>query len=330
MKITTPYYEVHDEGLLSKQFIAKERDFIDILNIHEIHNLGIKGSGIKIGVIDTGIDENHIEISKNLKGYIDVTGEGKELNYTFDDIEDNPILIRDVVMHGTHVLSTMSGWKNMVGVCPEAEFYHAKALKNDGSGSDKTVVKAGDKLIEKFDVNFLSLSLGGNSYSPLLAKAVKRWTSKGVIVFCAAGNDGKHIDFPAAFPETIGVAALGFDTKWYVAPFSSPSTKDGEVNIATLGIKVRAAIPYGGYEKLSGTSMACPIACGCAVLWASAKKASTRKKILEIYDKTSLKNFPKELVGSGILQPNIFVNRRVQSTIHPKLIWLNKLFYKLF
>jgi len=330
MKITTPYHEVHDDELSSKGYISIGTDFIDLLKIHEIHDLGVRGEGIKVGVIDTGIDENHVEISKNLKEYIDVTGEGTQLNYTLDEIDDNPLLLRDVVMHGTHVLSTMSGWKNMIGICPDADFYHAKALKNNGTGSDLTVVKAGDRLVNEYGVNFLSLSLGGNSYSSIFEKAVKRWTKKGVVVFCAAGNDGKHIDWPAAFSETIGVAALGFDTKWYVAPFSSPSSKDGEVNIATMGVRVRAAIPYGGYEKLSGTSMACPIACGCAVLWASAKKASTKKKILQIYDDTSLKLFPKELVGSGILQPNIFVSREDKQVIHPKLSWLNKLFYKLF
>lgn len=296
------------------------------LGIENVHKT-TKGKGVKVGVIDTGIDESCLELQRSLKKYIDVTGEGTTAP--------------PHVIHGTHVSSSIVGYNKIVGVAPDAELYHIKALRNAGGGTSRDVSKAIDLLTDTYQVDIINMSLGSDGLSRVIKQAIDRATQKGVIVVCAAGNDGKHIDYPAALYNTIGVAAVGFNLEWFTPAFTSPSQGEREVDVAAPGVHIKAAISKDKngrerYGDLSGTSMAAPIITGSLALLFSHMGKVSREDIIRILDETSFmpRGFRHSIVGAGIIRPEdvlrIQPNDLVCPPIHPYLESINKLLFTYF
>ncbi|TWT38706.1 Major intracellular serine protease precursor [Blastopirellula retiformator] len=115
----------------------------------EIRKRSGAGEGIKVGVVDTGVDETHPEVQESLVDARDFSGS-----------RSGPV---DVDGHGTHVASTIAG--KHVGVAPRAKLYIAKALGDNGSGSDRAVANAIFWLIDQ-GVDIINMSLGSPSPSP--------------------------------------------------------------------------------------------------------------------------------------------------------------------
>jgi len=319
-EIRLPYFEVNEE--FSSLTFEKVGWHIDKLNIERVHQI-TRGEGVRIGVIDTAFHTDNPELQRRVIEYIDVTGEG--------------LSAPQRVIHGTHVASTICGWVNMVGVAPDAEIIAIKALRNSGGGTGKDVADA-ILLAYNKGCQIISLSLGSDSLSRDMKNAIDFVTEKGALVVCAAGNDGQKIDYPAALPNTIGVAALGYSDNWFVADFSSPGTDEHEVNIAAPGVDIVAAANSTQYKSLRGTSMACPIVSGVLALLLSVQGTKSFEEGLRLFESTALKldNFHPRRVGAGIVNPvQMLDNGEIVEApekecpkIHPALAWINKLLLK--
>lgn len=316
--IRLPYFRVEEKfNTLAFQKVGWH---IDRLNLEKVHSI-TQGEDVIIAIIDTGVDETHPELGRSLLEVIDFTGEGLE--------------VPEDVVHGTHVATIISGWINMVGVAPQAKIISYKGIFNKGWGEPDNIARAIRHAVDK-GVHIINLSLGSNALDKSIKEAVDYATSKGVIVVCAAGNDGgtsnAGIDYPAALENTISVAAVGYSDNWFVADFSSPATDKGEINIAAPGVRITAAAPGDRYISLSGTSMACPIVSGVLALLLSVKKAD-RLEILELFESTALKidDFHPLKVGEGVINPVQMVDdgQEVPNTdcqdIHPIASFINSI-----
>jgi thermitase len=216
--------------------------------------------GVKIGIVDTGIDQTHADLTGKTVDCADFTG-GVFLEGTC--VDDS--------MHGTHVAGTISARTNngvgVAGVDPNASLAICKALRTAaGTGLTSDVTNCinwthtrGSKVI--------SMSLGGGESTTLRNAVVNAWkggAANGSLLVAAAGNDGDAtLNYPAAYAEVVSVAAT--DHNDARASFSNANS---DVEIAAPGVSVLSTIPAGQYARLSGTSMATPHVSGVAgVLW---------------------------------------------------------------
>lgn len=210
-----------------------------------------EGEGVKVAVLDTGIDAGHADLS----GAIDVARD-------FTGSRSGEV---DMVGHGTYVAGIIGARKNetgVVGVAPDCRLLIGKVLGDDGSGSIDAVAAGVDWAVSA-GADVLSLSLGSIEPSQTLLAAIRRAAGAGAMVVCAAGNDGRprSVNYPGRWPETVAVGAVNRDGR--LAPFSS---RGPEVDICAPGEDVLSTYRDGGYARLSGTSMATPFVSGVVAL----------------------------------------------------------------
>ena len=210
---------------------------------------GIDGRGVKVAVIDTGIDCAHPDLAANCAG-----------GYNAIDSSKPP---HDDNSHGTHVAGTIAAVKDgkgVVGVAPAARLYAVKVLDGDGGGSLTSIIK-GLVWAGKNGMQVANMSLGSPMGSVFMRLAVTYAKMKGVVVMAAAGNSGGSVGYPAAYEDTIAVAASDSGDK--IAEFSS---RGKQVDFIAPGVGINSTVPGGKYDRYSGTSMATPHMAGLAAL----------------------------------------------------------------
>ena len=228
----------------------------------------VTGQGVKVAIIDTGIDNDHPDLSV-AGGVSFVPGV-----LSWDDDHG----------HGTHCAGIVGARNNplgVVGVAPGSSLYAVKVMRpvpgGRASGSLSWIL-AGMDWARQQRMDVASMSLGSLAGSPdeacVLAyqRAAQRLIDVGCIVISSAGNSGRTaqpwVGQPARCPGFMAVAAV--DSNANLADFSSrgPDTLCAEcgVEISAPGVSVRSTVPGGGYSNMSGTSMACPHVAGAAAL----------------------------------------------------------------
>ncbi|MFC1521579.1 S8 family peptidase [Elusimicrobiota bacterium] len=245
-----------------------------------------KGEGAKVCVVDSGGELTHPDIAANIYGGKNFSGEGDETNYN------------DELGHGTHVSGIIAAIDNnegTIGVAPKAQLYEARVFGKSGSTSYSIVI-AGIDWCAANDMDVINMSLGGPK-NTALGIAVKKAHAKGVIIVAAAGNDyGRAVGYPAAYPEVIAVSASDINDK--IAYFSS---KGPEVDLIAPGHQILAPYIGGGYDSLSGTSMACPHVAGVAALYVSANPNASNKEVKKALEANARNiGLPKNEQGKGM------------------------------
>ncbi len=236
----------------------------------------IRGDGVTIAVIDTGIDANHA---------------------CLDDLDDDPstndpkvIAFKDFVNsrdkcyddngHGTHcaaIAAGTGGGSKYVGVAPGAELVGVKVLDSRGSGYISDVISGIEWCVqekEKYNIKVISLSLGAginSDGSTPLEEACDTAVDAGLVVCVAAGNTGPGNDtvgIPGCAKKVITVGAV--DDNGKAASFSARGNTSDErlkPDLCAVGVQVTAAKANSDqYITLSGTSMATPEVAGAAAL----------------------------------------------------------------
>ncbi|MGO5013045.1 S8 family serine peptidase [Niallia sp. Sow4_A1] len=200
-------------------YMAEADDPVEIIGADEIRNfLGkslehLSGKGIKVGVIDTGIDYQHSDLQKNYK-------EG----YDFVDKDQDPMetkgLGRRDTFHGTHVAGIIAADGKMKGVAPNATIYAYRALGPGGSGTTEQILAAIDRAVRD-KVDIINLSLGSDVNGPDLpiSLALNEVVKKGIIAVAAAGNAGPA-EWTVGSPGTASKAiSVGASTPNIYTPF---------------------------------------------------------------------------------------------------------------
>ncbi|WP_182199863.1 S8 family serine peptidase [Paraliobacillus salinarum] len=162
------------------------------------------GEGVKIGVIDTGIDYNHPDLQGNYQGGFDLV-----------DLDDDPMetMISQGMptIHGTHVAGIIGANGKMKGIAPNVSLYGYRALGPGGSGTSIQVIAALEKAVND-GMDIINMSLGNAVNGPdwPTSVAVNRAVEKGVSVVIANGNSGPAnwtVGSPATATKAIAVGA---------------------------------------------------------------------------------------------------------------------------
>lgn len=218
------------------------------------------GNGIKLGVVDTGIDPTHPLLAPNFKGARDFTGSSSGY--------------RDRNGHGTHVSGTVGASDPRIGCAPTCQLYHGKGLSDGGSGGNGLLDAIEWCLSEGCQI--VSNSWGGGGQNGSWEARFRAWAehpSKPWLIF-AGGNSGPGTpdsDWPGRSQHLLNVAALNPDLT--PASFSSAGDK---LDTSGPGVNIWSCRPGGGFQQMSGTSMATPYVAGLLGLYRAALIAAGR------------------------------------------------------
>ena len=231
-----------------------------------VHDIGAKhlwdsgydGKGVYCAVLDTGIDSTHPDLSGKI-----------HMQKSFLRVPD-PRLHH----HGTHVAGTIAANGRIKGVAPGARLIDVRVLNSAGVGYDDGIAKGLEWIISLVNgggvnIRVVNMSLGGLTLNRRVHDAIVKLSNLGVLVCCAAGNEGdgnsqsNEFAYPAADRATVSVAA--FDARrGEIARFSNSNSM---VDCTAHGVDVCSTVLRGMYSILGGTSMACPHISGMACLF---------------------------------------------------------------
>lgn len=241
-----------------------------------VHTSGIVGQGVKVCIVDTGVDDTHPALNPLIA----------EKDF-FANPEDNDAF--DDHGHGTHVAGIIaSNDPTNMGVAPGASLMAAKVLGPSGSGTTFDVVAGIDWCVAN-GADVINLSLGGGLFTDACdddpinhpdAVAVKNAVNQGVVVAVASGNDEaiNAVSSPACSSDAITVGAVDDldDRTWF-------SNEGPQLDVVAPGVDVTSTVPTGscllcsptGFVSLEGTSMATPHVAGLAALILDANPTLT-------------------------------------------------------
>lgn len=230
------------------------------------------GAGVKVAVIDTGIDMTHPDLHVD-GGMNTVLG------------EDPTDFGQSISSHGTHVAGIIAGRgrppSGLLGLAPGVTLRSYRVFgKKAEEGSNYDIIKAIDQAVAD-GCDLINMSLGGGPSDDAMSAAIEEARSKGCAVIVAAGNQNRSpVSFPASDPSAIAVSAMG-----RIGTFPKDSTEAGDIArpygkdrnnfiaaFSNIGLELDLMGPgvgvlstvCGGYAPMSGTSMACPAVTGLA------------------------------------------------------------------
>lgn len=231
------------------------------------------GHRIQIGVIDTGVNYRHPDLSSTLLSGINLVQRGKP------PYDDNG--------HGTHIAGTIAASNQMygiIGVAPRALIHPIKAFDVNGSAFVSDIISGIDWCVRN-KVHIINMSFGLKSHSKSLQKAVINATNAGITIVASSGNDAKRksIDYPARYTQTISVGATDADHQ--ITPFSN---RGSLVDIYAPGEKIVSSWLKNKYHEMSGTSMATSHVSGTIALLLALKPGLKPSDIKSLLKRTAI------------------------------------------
>jgi subtilisin family serine protease len=246
------------------------------------------GAGIRVAVLDTGMDLGHTDFAGRVIVSRSFVGQP----------------VQDLHSHGTHCIGTACGPKAPPGTTPrygigyKTQIYVGKVLSNSGGGTTASVL-AGMNWAIANKCAVISMSLSGRGpVQAAYTAAGQAALNKGCLIVAAAGNESSTTGAPANSPTILSVASL--------EPNLTPSSFSnfGKIDIAAPGRDVFSSVPRPTrYGTKTGTSMATPHVAGCAALWAELSPAM-RGQVLwnRLLAAARPLPFPASRVGKGLVQ----------------------------
>lgn len=279
---------------------------VDHINADAALAAGYSGEGVKVAVLDSGVNFNHADLSDNFDFCLN------ELGYDF--VSDD-LFPEDVYGHGTHVAGILAAASNgfgIVGVAPNAQIIALRVLDENGEGSASTIIEA-LQWIQNYNaahpdspIRITNNSYGTGSNSSQLESAFDVLAGSGVLHIGSAGNEGSaagngnNVGYPAKYGSVVAVAAI--DKNNQRASFSSTGS---DVEIAAPGVAVLSTwkdgtnfagpqpFSFAGYAgeyfiEANGTSMASPHVAGVAALLMAADPSYTAEEVRNKMNQTAL------------------------------------------
>lgn len=235
---------------IEKTFEADRMDWWhQELNIQEAWK-ETKGKGIKIGIIDTGIDTKHPDLKDRIAS-----------TWSYDQS------VEDENGHGTHVagiIGASENQKGMIGIAPESSLYVAKAMNAKGQGSMDVLCEALEWCLNQ-QVDIINLSLGTSQIAPIYVhRMLYECINAGIWIVAAAGNQHEEVSWPALEAPVLAVGAMTKEKQ--VASFSNYGAA---LDLSMPGVSILSTYLQQRYARLSGTSMAAPMVSGILGLYKS-------------------------------------------------------------
>lgn len=289
-----------------------------LMRVPEIHDMGINGSGVVIGLLDSGFNYKFHEAFSHLS----VIAEYDFVNddsVTANEVEDNDAASQH--SHGTKVLSAIAGYREQELIGPAYGASYLLAKTEDVRS--ETVVEednwvAGIEWMERLGADIVSSSLGYNDWytyedmdgeTAITTVAADIAFSKGIVVVNSLGNEGnkswRYMIAPADARGVIGVGSV--DQNGELSAFSSfGPTYDGRIkpDVVAMGTGVYVVSPSttNQYTYSNGTSLACPLVAGVAGLILSAHPDYTASQVMSLLKNTSSQaSSPDNSYGWGIV-----------------------------
>ena len=318
----TPKVKVHEKwnpwDSIRGEYYGNGREQIEMLQGHRLHNIGMRGRGMTIAVLDGGFqncDQIPAFLHANILGAEDFVYPKSQHFYRETD-------------HGTKVLSAMATNEPqiLVGTAPEARYW---LLRCEDQQTEQSVEEdywtMAAEYADSAGVDIITSSLGYNEYdghrgdyrlrdldgkTAFISRTASMLASKGMILINSAGNLGmgpwKKITFPADAQDILTIGAVNNDKK--NAPFCGVGpTQDGRVkpDVMALGSPASLISGRGTVIRDMGTSFSTPIVAGLvACLW-QALPNKTAKDIINLVRQTSSQHQePDNIYGYGI--PNFW------------------------
>lgn len=285
------------------------------VNVPDAHERGYRGSGVLIGVQDTGFDN----LDHGAFQHLNVLAA-----YDFVNNDNNVADHGDhgSGRHGTRTLSVIAGLDsgNFIGIAPDAQYV---LTKTENSESETRIEEdywvAGLWFHDSLGVDVLSSSLSYRAWydwedmdgsTAVTSRAADSAAAAGLVIVSSTGNTGRSrypdskIGAPADARGVIAVGAVRRDSSYWNVSSRGP-TYDGRIkpNAAALGYAVYAASNYNDttYSTHNGTSFSCPIVAGIAALTLEANPWLTPSQVMRILQSSSHQaDNPDTLIGYGI------------------------------
>ncbi|MFB0919639.1 MAG: S8 family serine peptidase [Oscillospiraceae bacterium] len=249
-----PDYKVKLDELPNDTYASKQWS-IDYLGISSAWDAGYNGQGVKIAVIDSGVNSEH----KDFEGTVFESG------YNVIDGSND---VKDEYGHGTFVCGILAAARNngtgIAGFCSQATIIPIKCFKDKPETNASYIISAIYEAVDTYQCDVINLSLGTDIDMTSMRNAVEYAAGKGVIVVAAVGNEGSaKLSYPAAYDCVIGVGSI--DQSGVVASFSE---KNKSVFVVAPGTKIWSLDFKTNTECLegNGTSYSTPYVSAAAVM----------------------------------------------------------------
>jgi serine protease AprX len=327
----------------------------EMMKVPEVHDLGLDGNGVLVGMLDTGYNYKMHEAFQHLKvlGEYDVINQDSVTNNEEGDPSSQ-------VSHGTITLSALAGFKGgkLIGPAYGASFLLAKTeVSNSETKVEEDNWVAGLEWMERNGVDVVSSSLGYNDWydysdmdgeTAITTNAASIAAKKGVVVVNSNGNEGnvswRHMIAPADGADVISVGAV-HNTGDLVGFSSRGPTYDGRTkpDVVAMGQSV-ACVSVGSidtYRTANGTSLSCPLVAGVAALVLQAHPYLTPYQVRDALRETANNAImPNDDYGWGLVNayeavfyhglffssmPEIFINDQLGHLVKIKILSKYKL-----
>jgi hypothetical protein len=246
------------------------------------------GTGIKVAVLDTGMDVGHPDFA------------GRSI--TTNTFVGQPV--QDLNSHGTHMIGTACGPKAPAGSTPrygigfKTAIFVGKVLSNSGSGSTGSVLAGMNWAVaNRCQVILIPLAVP-SQVQPIYTAAGQAALNNGCLMIAGSGGNAGSVPAPANSPTIMSVAPLGMN----LAP--TPFANFGKVEIAAPGQDIFSSAPRPTlYKIISGTASAAAHVAGCAALWAETSSSLRGMNLWRKLQATARRlPFPASRVGAGLVQ----------------------------
>jgi type VII secretion-associated serine protease mycosin len=274
---------------------SAQRDYLSPLRMDRAWDVS-KGAGVKVAVVDTGVDTQHPDLSGRI-------GVGTNIVPSTNSVQDDS-------GHGTMVAgviaANLNNGRGGAGIAPQAQILPVKVLDAGGAGTDGDIAD-GITWAADHGAKVINLSLGGPGGGDVLCAAVNTALAADAVVVAAAGNDGaESVGYPAACPGVIAVSATT-----HTGALTAFSSYGWRVDIAAPGLDITSTSlsqppTSDSYATESGTSFSTPIVAGVAALVRAHDTGASQAEVVQQILSTARDVGPPSVdraFGHGIVDP---------------------------